>query len=312
MNSTHPKPQLLPNLVIAGAPKSGTSSVHDWLADHPEVMGSEPKETYYFVDPGSHMHDPQNHIENGLAGYARFFPRHAGSGTRVVVESTPGYLYYRTALEGLHALPSEPRILFILREPAAQIYSSFTYWQTNWDWIPSDMSFGEFLQAVRNGTHSFKGNELAANAIAYASYCDHLLQWRERFGDERIKIMLFDQVAADQLGLMKELASWLGIDPQFYDSYDFPRANETYAVRSPAIQKINMAVRRFLLPLGGVYGALRSIYRALNTTRPAGPSPEDRILMDNLRAEFGPANAKLAKAFGLDLSNWATPGKQAT
>ena len=77
---------LLPNLVIAGAPKSGTSSVFRWLADHPQVLGSSVKETYYFVDPGSHMCDPGRHfLTGGIGGYRGFFPapRTAGRGGRI-------------------------------------------------------------------------------------------------------------------------------------------------------------------------------------------------------------------------------------
>jgi hypothetical protein len=297
--------QLLPNLIIAGAPKSGTSSVHDWLAAHPQANGSEPKETYYFVDPGTHMHDPACHIANGLAGYARFFRPKAGQPACVVFESTPGYLYYPTAIEGLHDLPTAARILFILREPAAQIYSGYRYFRENWDWVPQSMSFAAYIAAVRAGSHAFKGNELAVNALDYGDYCHHLLKWRERFGADRIKVMLFDDLLADEAGFMKDICTWLGIDPTFYDSYDFPRANETYAVRSAAIQKINIAIRRFLVPLGGLYRFARGIYRRLNTQKPTGPSAEDRAVMRALKSEFAPANARLAREFGLDLSAWS-------
>jgi hypothetical protein len=40
----------LPNLVIAGAPKCGTSSLFYWLADHPQACGSTVKETFYLMD----------------------------------------------------------------------------------------------------------------------------------------------------------------------------------------------------------------------------------------------------------------------
>jgi len=42
--------KIFPNLVIAGAPKSGTSSLFFWLAAHPEVCGSQKKETYFLAD----------------------------------------------------------------------------------------------------------------------------------------------------------------------------------------------------------------------------------------------------------------------
>src|SRR5688572_5812110 len=52
---------MLPNVIIAGAPKCGTSSLFRWLTDHPQVGGSTMKETYFFIDPESHMYDPARH-----------------------------------------------------------------------------------------------------------------------------------------------------------------------------------------------------------------------------------------------------------
>ena len=59
-------PDLIPALFLGGAPKSGTSSVFKWLDDHPDVIGSSPKETDFFADPGSSTHDPDFHVANGL------------------------------------------------------------------------------------------------------------------------------------------------------------------------------------------------------------------------------------------------------
>ena len=122
----------LPNFIMAGAPKAGTSSIHTWLADHPDALGSIPKETYYFVDPGTHMYEPARNIANGLDGYRIFFRPPANSAPRVVFESTPSYLYYQTALEYLPDLETRPKFLFIVREPAAQIYSLYSYFKNNW------------------------------------------------------------------------------------------------------------------------------------------------------------------------------------
>ena len=104
----------LPNLIIPGAPKAGTSSLQRWLADHPDAFGSVEKETYYFVDPGTHMHRPGAHIANGLEGWRDQFPIPSGVKPKVILESTPGYLYYETALTHIPALESAPKCLCLL------------------------------------------------------------------------------------------------------------------------------------------------------------------------------------------------------
>ena len=69
-----------------------------------------------------------------------------------------------------------------LREPAAQIYSMFNYFQTNWSWINSDMSFDEYLEILNKGAEegAFSGNDLARDALVNANYADFLTLWRDR------------------------------------------------------------------------------------------------------------------------------------
>ena len=129
---------MFPNWIIAGAPKAGTSSLFRWLTDHPDVTGPLEKETYYFVDPGTHMFRSQrNFYEGGLAGYSKLFDS-CDRSSKIIIKSTPGYVYSKTALRELPALPSAPRFIFVLREPVAQLRSLFTYFQQNWNWIPRD------------------------------------------------------------------------------------------------------------------------------------------------------------------------------
>lgn len=249
------------------------------------------------------MHRPEAHVSHGLETYGAQFVAPEGARPRVILESTPAYIYYETALARIPDLPSRPRCLFILREPAAQIYSLYTYFRDNWSWIPGDMSFPEFLAAVRAGSHDFKGNELARNALAYGRYVDYLLPWRERLGEERIMVATFDELIADQRGLTKRVADWVGLDATFYDDFAFPRENETYAPRNRLLQNVNVAVRG-LLPRGAFYENLRGLYRRLNTRKPDGASEAERAEIARLRSEFTQSNARLAQEFGLDLSAW--------
>ena len=112
---------LLPTLIIAGAPRSGTSSVFRWLADHPDVLGATVKETFYFVDPGTHMFDSAKHfLSGGIEGYRQFFPR-GEKLPRHVVEATPSYLYSELAIRELPRIPTRPHFIFLLRDPVSQI-----------------------------------------------------------------------------------------------------------------------------------------------------------------------------------------------
>ncbi|QPH55955.1 sulfotransferase domain-containing protein [Pontivivens ytuae] len=290
---------VLPDLIIAGAPKSGSTSLFRWLSDHPDVVGSLEKETYFLVDPGSHMHRPDRHVSRGLEGYANLFPTDANDG-RVRVEATPAYMVHETARAAVQDMPSKPLVLFILREPVAQIKSSYDYFRNNWHWIPPGMRFDEWV-GTTSGPAAFRGNELAGDPMGTANYVHHLRAWRDAVGAERMIVCLFEDMRTNPKAFMRSLAERLGISPSHYDSYHFPIENESYAVRSHALQRVNIALRQ-RLPKGAVYNAIRTVYRAFNTT-PAtrlGSEAAARTLKERFAAE----NAALAQEFDLDLSPW--------
>lgn len=293
---------MLPNWIIAGAPKAATSALFRWIVDHPEACGSTEKETYYFVDPGTHMfRSDRNFRDHGLAGYAQLFD--AGAATaKVVLEATPAYFYSETALSELPNLPTRPSFIFVLREPLAQLHSLFSYFQQNWNWIPRNMSFADFIAAAEQGRSDFKGNELAANALAYAWYPEHLRRWRKAVGTDRMLVLLYEELVADNRAVMRRVARELGIDPAFYDSYAFPRENSTYFARSGALQDLNIWIRS-RLPQGRLYNAFRSLYHALNT-RPAKPQTKDVELERLLADRYAPTLPILEQEFGLDMSRW--------
>lgn len=291
----------LPNVLIAGAPKSGTSSVFRWLADHPQAHGSTPKETCFFADPGTHVFNPRFHASQGLDAYRRAFEPVPAQAS-LILEGTATYIYSRTALEQVPDLPTQPKCLFILREPAAQILSTYTYFRNNWAAVPADMSFADYLRAIRTRSHDFGGNELARDALQNATYLPWLEGWRARLGAARMRVCTFDSLRQDPRGFMADLALWAGIDPAFYDRYDLAAENESYVPVNRPLQRLNIALRDHL-PKGRLYEAARSFYRRLNTRPPAKTA--DPGLMAELRAEFAETNRALAEAFGLDLRGWA-------
>lgn len=293
----------LPNFFIAGVPKAGTSSLHTWLSDHPDALGSREKETYFFVDPDTHMFNPKVHFMAGYAAYEGQFRQAVDRPYKVIMESTPSYVYSQTALHQIPGLPTQPKCLFVVREPASQLLSLYSYFKNNWNWIPSGMSFGDFLTASRQGTHNFNGNELAQNAVQNACYVDYLRGWKDALGPDRMKVVTFDALKSDPCALTCHIAEWLGLDPAFYETYDFGRENETYEPRNRLLQRVNIAVRS-ALPKGRGYEKLRTLYRKLNTTAGSKNTADDIATMTALRAEFAAKNAELSDEFHLDLNVW--------
>lgn len=296
-------PSGLPNFIIAGAPRCGTSAAFAYLAAHPGTAGSSVKEVQYFFDRDSVLFHPEaNVLDHGLERYRRFFRDGlaARPDARVVMEATPGYLYSRVALEHVPDLPTRPKVLFILRDPPAQLYSSYLYSLGQAANLGPDVSFREF--AFGSPRMAASGNEFHRNALAFTRYADFLPGWRDRLGPERMRILTFEDLNRNRARRFAELADWLGLDPAFYDSFGFERVNASVKVKSRLIQRAARIAGR-VLP-GGARDLAKGLYTRVNLeaaeTQPAAP---DEVLAE-VAAATAEATGRLAEEFGVDVSAW--------
>lgn len=250
---------------------------------------------------------PDHNIHRaGLDGYASMFEHCRGSS--VVLESTPDYLYSDTAVNVLRQIRPIPRVLFVLRRPGSRIYSFYQYARNNMALLPRGLTFQQFLDEIdRPGGGALAGRGTLAMTVAYSDYASYLSPWLDHFPASHIRISLFERLMGDPRTEVQAIASWVNIDPSFFDSYSFPRENAAYEIRAQWLQRLKKAVA-VRTPVGG--RLKRSVRRAYETvaTRPAqGPPPEDSRLIAELEKRFETANARLADLTGLDLSIWSNP-----
>ena len=115
-----------PNLFIVGQPKSGTTALHQFLGQHPEIFMSSIKEPHFFCS--------DFHLESDRAyGKQRFFDFRNESaylqifakaeGAEIAGESSTNYLYSQVAAEKIYNFNPDAKIIIILREPAKFLYS---------------------------------------------------------------------------------------------------------------------------------------------------------------------------------------------
>jgi hypothetical protein len=301
-----------PNLIIAGAPKCGTSSLFRWLADHPQACGSSVKETFYLMDEGHPLLRPEaNYHEHGLAGYQRFFA-HCPSDSPVIFEATTHYIYQQTALEVLSRFDPLPQIVFVLRKPSARVYSSYQYTRNNLANLDKEISFSRFVEMVRGDAdgalldaHARASAYVLKNDIRYSRYIEYIAPWVERFGRERVHVLLFEEMKRDPRAFMRHLAAMSGLSPGFYDAYNFPVRNETLNIER---QRLHRRARAFegLLPAGALRDFFKGVYFKLQAGGGRGRelSAEDNLALAELEREFHPFNQRLAQELNLDLSCW--------
>ncbi|WP_171134972.1 sulfotransferase [Ruegeria sp. HKCCD7221] len=103
----------VPGLIVIGAQKSGTTTLHQMLSQHPELWGHPRKELHYFNE----------NMFRGEKWYRSFFPP---QGARTYFDVTPAYLCHPYAAERMAALLPTAKLVVLLREPASRALSQ--YW----------------------------------------------------------------------------------------------------------------------------------------------------------------------------------------
>jgi hypothetical protein len=284
-----PEPRL-PNLLIAGVAKAGTTSLFNYLAQHPEICPSDVKETRYF--------EPLRFGEAlpPIETYAAHF-RHWRS-ERYALEATPTYFSggRRVASAVREALP-QVRVLVVLRNPSDRCWSDFRFEQSRGR-IPTDMDFDTYLERCETlraqGLDQRRENRSFTGLID-GCYADWLEDWFAELGG-RLKVIYFDDLSRDASATVADICSWLDVDDGVVDRFDLAVENKTEQVRSQAVQKMALAVNRraesFFRRHPTVKRRLRALYYRANrepTQLTVSPSAARRM------AEFyEPCDARLA------------------
>lgn len=272
----------LPNLLIAGVPKAGTTSLHTYLSQHPEVCGSYTKELAFFSPLFSGQEVPQN------ADYLRHF-KHC-RGERFILESTPTYLYGGKELieEICNRLGPDVRIVFILRDPVGRLISAYRHHTTKMR-IPATTTWAEFID-----TEPSPDRVNPAGYLAQGAYARFLPDWFEAFGD-RLLILFFEDLESSARDVVKVLCDWLGIDFDFYRSSDFPVENRTVGYRNAylhgAAMWLNIQTETFWRKHVRMKRLVRDFYYSLNEQeRPMTP---DQSIIDELERTYAGPNEEL-------------------
>lgn len=193
---------LLPDFMIIGAMKCGTSSLFHYLAAHPNVASSKPKEVHYFDD----------HYDSGLRWYRKHFPSRLSKVGKDAIrcgEASPYYLFDPEVPARVHATLPDVRLIAMFRDPVARAYSHFHHATGNG---LDDRTFEEAIDAelayrASGGSeplHPTHEPAFAQRRLQYLGrglYAEQLSRWLEVFPAERILSLRSEDMFADPLAV---------------------------------------------------------------------------------------------------------------
>lgn len=185
----------LPNLVIIGAMKCGTTSLHYYLGLHPEISMSREKELNFFVT--------RVNWSRGVEWYRSHFRRHA----RIRGESSPRYTNYpleQGVPERMHAVIPEAKLIYLVRDPIERIISDYLHLYCT---RVADRPLSEALE-----------DPDASPSVWRSKYYMQLEQYLRYFSKENILVLAQKDLYENRVETLKRVFRFLNVDDSFYTS----------------------------------------------------------------------------------------------
>jgi hypothetical protein len=227
----------LPNLLIAGAMRSGTTSAYRYLEAHPDVFMSPSKEPHFLAfegAPPTFTGPDDDHLNQrvctSLEEYRTLFA--PGAGARYRGEASAMYLYLPAALEGLKRHHIEPFVLLFLRDPADRAASAFEYLRRQGR---------EPLETLAEALDA----EPERRALGWAPmwhyleagrFAEQVTRWRDAVGADNLEVVLFEDLETSPQATFASIFERLGVDHDA--AIDYVVHNRSGAPRSVAVERM--------------------------------------------------------------------------
>ena len=182
----------LPTFVTIGTMKGGTSALHSYLSEHPQVGMSKPKETDFFCRPDHDGHD--------LAWYRSRF---SGPGPQFG-ESSPNYTkrhLFDGVVERMQPVLPDIRLIFLARDPIERAVSHYLH------------NVAKGRVAIRDFSSYF--DDVDNPALLTSRYAYQLEPFLDVYGMDRLLVMASEDLRDDRAAAIKRVFTFLGVDPDF-------------------------------------------------------------------------------------------------
>lgn len=251
----HSKKISLPNFLIVGAAKCGTTSVYHYLKQHPDVFMSSIKEPRFitaqfvkFTDKGIGDEKANMKIIRNFEDYCKLFGGSAGK--KAIGEATTDYIYYyKDSIKYIKKYLGEPKIIIMLRNPIERAFSAYMFLVRD---NRETLSFEDALNEELNRINDEWRSVWFYKDVGF--YYEQVKAYMENFN--KVKVCFFDILEKDPLSVMKEIYEFLEVDNNFIPNirirYNvsgkprFRRINEFF-IRPSRLQTVTRAIGKFIL-----------------------------------------------------------------
>jgi hypothetical protein len=271
----------LPNLIVIGAQKCGTSGLHYYLSLHPEISVSRPKELNFFI------------AERNWPKGVDWYKSHFDASARVRSEASPNYTAYPQHLdvpERMHSVVPDAKLLYMVRDPIDRIAA---HWVHNY---AKRREKGDLRTTLMHPNTSY---------LARSHYYAQLQRFLRLYPRERVIVIEQEELRNQRLETLRRIFEFAGVDPEFSHPGFAAQRHRTSRKRrgnvlTGALERLDrrrgsVSMKRFRALAGRVFPLGRSI--EVPDVRSALPPETLRSLREDAE--------RLRDLTGLDLSGWS-------
>ena len=212
----------LPDFLVLGAQKAGTTALYEYLRRHPQISGPSWKEVSFF----------DRHWARGESWYRGNFPNVARTRGKHVGEASPSYVFHQLAPQRVQEVVPEARLIVLVRNPVDRALSQYNH-EVALGREP--LSFEEALDAEEERLRG-EQERMAADPRYFSRewwshtykargrYAEQLERWLAVFPREQLLVLPSDDLGSDPARAHAQVLEFLGASPQRLDFY--PRVYE--------------------------------------------------------------------------------------
>lgn len=233
-----------PNLIVAGAQKAASTSLHDYLDQHPEIFMATEKAPAYFTRVADGAAEPGEE-----ADYLALFEGAEDHTYRG--DTTPSYLYHPDVPELIHDEVPDARIIVSVRDPIQRAYSHY------WRRVAGGTEDEEFVDAVEREIADRKRGDRGMGYLHNSEYAEPVRRYVDTFGRDHVHVALLADLKDDPVAYFEAIFDFLDLDTGPAETIDTTRQRNTFrgtpyggvaeAIRTSTALK---GIARALLPKG--------------------------------------------------------------
>lgn len=204
----------LPNFLVVGAAKCGTTSLWHYLSQHPDVyLPRQRKELHHFAADAvlAHSAGPGDGraVEDLCASWDDYLAQFAEAGDQSAIgDVSPSYFAYPESAVAIRDRLGDPRIVLILRDPVQKAFSQYSHLVRDGR---ETLPFWEALQAEPE--RRAKGYGALWRYAEGGLYAEPVAKFLDLFGRERVQVLFFEDLIREPAATMRSLFGFLGVDP---------------------------------------------------------------------------------------------------